>query len=206
MTARAAATSRQHAPAERRAASRQIGGLTIQLTVLPRSVLAQKPRSSCCQAIPCRDHLIMLLLSPVARESWSVDFHQDCEAWADNLPQSDKEALLAAIRVLRSEGPTLGRPLVDTIVGSRHANMKELRPGSTGRTEIRVLFGFDKQRKAILLLGGDKSDDWTGWYKTNIPIADDRFDKHQAKIDAQRAAEKASPKTTSKSPKGKGRR
>lgn len=56
----------------------------------------------------------------------------------DHLPQPDKEALLAASRVLESEGPTLGRPLVDTVVGSRHANMKELRPGSTGRTEIRV--------------------------------------------------------------------
>lgn len=48
-------------------------------------------------------------------------------ARADGLSQRDKEALLAAVRVLRSEGPTLGRPLVDTIVGSRHANMKELR-------------------------------------------------------------------------------
>jgi hypothetical protein len=85
------------------------------------------------------------------RRTWEVDFHPRCEAWAEDLPQADKEALLAAVRVLRSEGPALGRPLVDTIVGSRHANMKELRPGSTGRTEIRVLFAFDLDRKAILL-------------------------------------------------------
>jgi len=95
------------------------------------------------------------------------------------LPAEDGEALLAAIRVLRDEGPTLGRPLVDRIEGSRHTNMKELRPGSTGRTEIRVLFAFDKTRQAILLVGGDKSDDWDGWYAENIPIADDRFDEHQ---------------------------
>lgn len=59
----------------------------------------------------------------------------------------------------------MGRPLVDTVVASRHPNMKELRPGSTGRTEIRVLFAFDVIRRAVLLVGGDKSTDWKGWYR-----------------------------------------
>ena len=120
-----------------------------------------------------------------------MEFHQACEAWAIDLSQPDKEALLAAIRVLRDEGPNLGRPLVDTVVGSRHSNMKELRPGSTARTEIRVLFAFDVRRKAILLIGGDKSGDWSGWYKANIPIADDRFDEHQKKVKGQRAKAKS---------------
>ena len=79
----------------------------------------------------------------------------------------------------------LGRPLVDTITASRHSNMKELRPGSTGRTEIRVLFAFDRQRKAILLLGGDKSRDWRGWYRLNISIADNAFEEHQLTLDAE---------------------
>jgi hypothetical protein len=57
-------------------------------------------------------------------------------------------------------------------------NMKELRPGSTGRTGIRVLFAFDRKRKATLLVGGDKSDDWRGWYDRNVPTADARFDEH----------------------------
>ena len=112
--------------------------------------------------------------------SWSGEFHPACEAWADSLVQADAEALLAAIRVLRDAGPTLGRPLVDVVVASRHSNTKELRPGSTGRTEVRVLFAFDRERRAILLVGGDKSDDWRGWYRVNVPIADDRFDDHQA--------------------------
>src|SRR5688572_30167667 len=80
---------------------------------------------------------------------WSVEFHAACEAWAETLDQDDLEALFAAIAVLRDLGPALGRPLVDTVEGSRHTNMKELRPGSTGRTEIRVLFAFDKKRAAI---------------------------------------------------------
>lgn len=139
----------------------------------------------------------------MARRTWAVEFHPDCETWADRLPQADKEALLAAKRVLESEGPTLGRPLVDTVEGSRHSNMKELRPGSTGRTEIRVLFAFDLEREAILLVGGDKSDDWQGWYETNIPIADDRFDEHQERLKVKKAPAKKQAKTRQK--KGKGR-
>ena len=65
--------------------------------------------------------------------------------------------------------------------------MKELRPGSTGRTEIRVLFAFDRARRAILLVGGDKSGDWTGWYEISIPIADDRFDEQQTTIKTQQS-------------------
>lgn len=56
--------------------------------------------------------------------------------------------------------------------------MKELRPGSSGRSELRVLFAFDPQRKAILLVAGDKAGQWKKWYRVNIPIADDRFDEH----------------------------
>lgn len=77
-------------------------------------------------------------------------------------PRNRLRALLAAVRARRDLGPSLGRPLVDTVKGSTHPNMKELRPGSTGRTEIRLL--FDKKRMAILLVGGDKSDNWAGWY------------------------------------------
>jgi hypothetical protein len=56
--------------------------------------------------------------------------------------------------------------------------MKELRPGSSGRSELRVLFAFDPARQAILLVAGDKSGDWRRWYRRNIPVADDLFDDH----------------------------
>lgn len=81
--------------------------------------------------------------------------------------------------------------------------MKELRPGSTGRAEIRVLFAFDLEREAILLVGSDKSDDWQGWYETNIPIADDRFDEHQKRLKAKKAPSKK--QTTTRQKKGKRR-
>jgi hypothetical protein len=139
----------------------------------------------------------------MSKAAWTVGFHPQCEEWANRLDQSDAEALLAAIRVLRDEGPNLGRPLVDTIRGSRHKNMKELRPGSTGRSEVRVLFAFDRVRRAILLVGGDKSDNWSGWYVDNIPVADDRFDEHQASLgDSGPSKQEKKPKRT----KGKNRR
>ena len=62
--------------------------------------------------------------------------------------------------------------------------MKELRPGSTGRSELGVLFAFDPERSAILLIAGDKAGNWTRWYKKNIPVADDLFDDHLKALEA----------------------
>lgn len=119
------------------------------------------------------------------RRQWDIQFHPAVQAWTDALDDADAEALLAALQVLGDLGPALGRPLVDTVLASRHPNMKELRPGSTGRSEIRVLFAFDVARQAVLLVGGDKSTDWKGWYAVNIPIADSRFSEHQERLLAQ---------------------
>lgn len=78
-------------------------------------------------------------------------------------------------------GPQLGRPRVDTLKGSRHANMKELR-FSAADGEWRVAFAFDVRRKAILLVGGDKSGHSTKrFYRELIRKADDRFDAHLAR-------------------------
>jgi hypothetical protein len=76
------------------------------------------------------------------------------------------------VAALREEGPALGRPLVDRIQGSKIHNLKELRPGSAGRSEIRVLFAFDPGRAALPLLGGDKAGNWQRWYRQNIPVAE----------------------------------
>jgi hypothetical protein len=72
----------------------------------------------------------------------------------------------------------LGRPLVDSVKGSRVKNLKELRPGSTRRSEVRILFAFDPLRRAILLVAGDKSSDWKGWYKAAIKRAELLYDDH----------------------------
>lgn len=77
-----------------------------------------------------------------------------------------------AILMLEDNGPREGRPLVDTVKGSSISNLKELRPPSTGRSEIRILFAFDPWRSAVLLVAGDKSRDWIGWYRAAIPEAE----------------------------------
>lgn len=60
--------------------------------------------------------------------------------------------------------------------------MKELRPGSTGTSEIRLIFAFDPRREAIVLVAGDKSGAWTQWYREAIPLADDRYTAHLARL------------------------
>ncbi len=53
--------------------------------------------------------------------------------------------------------------------------MKELRPPSAGRSEIRILFVFDPWRSAILLVAGDKSGHWNRWYREAIPEAEQLY-------------------------------
>jgi hypothetical protein len=65
--------------------------------------------------------------------------------------------------------------MVDRIHGSRFHHLKELRPPSGGRTETRILFAFDPVQQAVLLIAGDKSGNWQGWYRDNIKVADDPY-------------------------------
>jgi hypothetical protein len=113
---------------------------------------------------------------------WDVEFTDQFEAWWNTLGAWDQQAIDAAVRVLEERGPGLGRPLVDTVEGSRHANMKELRVGT-----IRILFAFDPRRAAILLVGGDKRDRWKEFYAQMIPLADDLFDEHLKDLESEGA-------------------
>lgn len=110
--------------------------------------------------------------------AWTVQFHPDFADEADVLPEAVRVELIAGIRLLEHFGPSLGRPTVDTLSGSRHANMKELRFRADGGV-WRIAFAFDPERAAILLVGGDKSGVVSGrFYKGLIKRADTRFDQH----------------------------
>jgi len=85
------------------------------------------------------------------------------------------EQVAAALDLLEELGPSLGRPLVDTLRGSRLPNLKELRPGSRGRGEVRLLFVFDPQRRAVVLVAGDKAGRWRDWYRESIGLAEARY-------------------------------
>lgn len=108
---------------------------------------------------------------------WTVDVELVSQ-WLLTLDENSRAQVVAALEILQEQGSALGRPLVDSISGSRHQNMKELRPGSSGKSEIRILFAFDPIRQAILLVAGDKSGQWQRWYRKNIPIADELYDWH----------------------------
>lgn len=110
---------------------------------------------------------------------WEINITDDCRDWYENLDAAEQQLIAPSIDALEEHGPALGRPHVDTIKGSRHHNMKELR--SVGQ-HIRVLFAFDPRREAILLVGGDKQDRWKQWYAENIPIADTLYDQYLEEI------------------------
>lgn len=116
--------------------------------------------------------------------SWSVVIVDEVREWLHQLRREDRETLFsisAAIDVLELQGPALGRPLVDTVHGSQLSHLKELRPGSAGSSEVRILFAFDPARQAVLLVAGDKSGNWKGWYEDAIPIAEERYSAHMAR-------------------------
>ena len=113
---------------------------------------------------------------------WSVEFVAEFDAEFDELSDSVQDELLAQAKLLEQFGPSLGRPRVDTLKGSKHSNMKELRFDADGRV-WRVAFAFDPKRRAMLLVAGDKSGtSQKRFYRRLIETADKRFDAHLARI------------------------
>ncbi len=112
-------------------------------------------------------------MSVILPSVWTVVLLDEVEAWYLELARTDPAAtdlVTASIDLLAEVGPSLGRPAVDSIKGSTIHNLKELRAST-----IRVLFVFDPDRRAVLLVAGDKAGDWKGWYATNVPIAERRY-------------------------------
>jgi hypothetical protein len=107
---------------------------------------------------------------------WEVEFTDEFEAWWITLDSDEQESLVVSVELLRQMGPQLSRPHADTLEGSKHSNMKELRTQHQGRP-LRTLFAFDPRRHAILLIGGDKTGD-KQFYQRIIPIADRLYDEH----------------------------
>ena len=121
--------------------------------------------------------------------AWEISLHEDVERWyldlcrddpatADGIADAIEQLAIAKEREKKKNGAALGGPLVDRIHSSSHHHMKELRPPSTGASEVRLLFAFDPEREAVFLVAGDKSGRWETWYREAIPLADKRFDEH----------------------------
>jgi len=113
---------------------------------------------------------------------WRVDFHADFVPEFEALNEAVQDELLAHVPVLETFGPQLGRPRVDTLKGSRHSNMKELRFDASNGV-WRFAFAFDTTRNAVVLCGGDKSGgSERRFYQQLISKADARYDAHLAAL------------------------
>ena len=113
---------------------------------------------------------------------WTVANHDAFDPEFDALPDAVQDELLAIAALLETYGPSLGRPHVDTLAGSRHANMKELR-FKAAEGVWRVAFAFDPSRQAILLVAGDKAGvNQRRFYKGLIRKADSRFTDHLKRL------------------------
>lgn len=115
--------------------------------------------------------------------TWSILFCDEFELDFEALPEEVQDELLAHLKLLEQFGPSLGRPHVDTLKGSKHANMKELRFKADDGV-WRAAFAFDPERTAIVLVAGDKSGgSEKRFYKVLIKDADERFDRHLASLE-----------------------
>ena len=114
--------------------------------------------------------------------TWTVEMGDEFKLEFDALHEAVRLEILALARLLQQCGPQLGRPRADTLKGSRHANMKELRFGAADG-EWRVAFAFDPRRHGIMLVAGDKSGgSQKRFYRQLILKADARFDAHLQRL------------------------
>lgn len=108
---------------------------------------------------------------------WLIETTDTFDKWFDTLKDADRANVLASLIVLQERGPMLSRPYADTVKGSCHSNMKELRVQSNG-DPIRVFFAFDPNRKGMVLCAGNKVGNEKRFYNVMLPIADREFTAH----------------------------
>ena len=112
--------------------------------------------------------------------TWVVQFHPEFDAEFEAFAESVQDELLAKVSLLQTFGPSLRRPHVDSLQGSRYANMKELRFNADNGV-WRAAFAFDPNRRAILLVAADKSGvSQRLFYRRLRAEADDRYRRHLA--------------------------
>jgi hypothetical protein len=130
---------------------------------------------------------------------WTIATTAEFDGWFESLGQTEEGRtsrieIAATMEILGLKGPMLGRPLVDTLKGSKHANLKELRI-RTAAMAIRIAFAFDPLQMGILLVGGDKSGvNQARFYRQLIGRAEEIYDRHLASITKQIAAKKRADK------------
>lgn len=109
---------------------------------------------------------------------WGVVRTPAFERWFRALDAERATSVTAALRRVARVGPVLGRPRADSIKGSHVHNLKELRV----HRGVRILFAFDPNRRAVMLVGGDKTGMGNRWYREAVPSAERRYADHLRSI------------------------
>ncbi len=118
---------------------------------------------------------------------WTVTTTDAFDEWFADLVEDSQVEVIAKVELLKLFGPKLGRPHAHTLKGSKHANLKELR-AETHSQVLRIVFAFDPDRVAILLVGGDKSGrSQKQFYKQLLRKAEQLYDAHLAKRQARQS-------------------
>ena len=110
-------------------------------------------------------------MHPVRQIQWTPEFRR----WARGLTPEQRAKVKGTIDLVSVGGPTLGRPNVDVIHGSKVDKLKEARVDHG----TRVLFAFDSNRNLVMLVGGDKTGKWNRWYRPMIQRAERLYVDHE---------------------------
>jgi len=113
---------------------------------------------------------------------WHIRTTGEFDKWFADLDADAQVEVIAKVKLLKHMGPKLGRPHADTLNGSKHANMKELRADTADKV-LRIAFAFDPRRTGMLLVAGDKSGvGQKRFYRQLIAKADELYDAHLAML------------------------
>lgn len=126
---------------------------------------------------------------------WNVIFHGEFEPEFDEFDVDAQDALLAVAKAVQLAGPKAGRPHVDALNGSRHANMKEMRYKAAHGSQVwRAAFAFDPRQQAVVLVAAEKQGtNEKRFYKSLLKKADDRFDRHLAALMGEKESKHHGP-------------
>lgn len=130
---------------------------------------------------------------------WTVKELEPFSDWFDALPDPEKVRIAASVILLKTFGVNLRFPHSSGISGSRHSSMRELRVQTKGKP-YRILYTFDPERAAVMLIAGDKTGD-ERWYDKNVPMADSVFDEYLVKLAEEKAEREAEARKNSGSGK-----
>ena len=115
--------------------------------------------------------------------TWDVEYTDEFGQWWDTLTEAEQESVDVSVRLLEAMGPRLPFPHSSGVKASRHGHMRELRIQHAGRP-YRILYAFDPERAAILLIGGDKTGH-KRWYEVHVPLADRLYDEHLKELEEE---------------------